>query len=401
MPLTQPITSCTILRVTVTIPDRDLLAKLVSFPSVSGPGNDAAIIDFVCDYLDRPGIRVERIPSSDGTRCNLLIMSGGSELRSDRRGLILCGHLDVVPAEEPDWTSDPFTLTERDGKLFGRGACDMKASVAIAMNLLVNAAVRRLNDPLVGLFTFDEELGSLGAQEFTKKMKSRPPLPFDCIIGEPTSLRPVRMHKGHLKLRITITGKPAHSGSPHLGINAIEPAGELITKLWALGREFVEYRNRQSDCFDSVPFPVLTVARIHGGKAINVIPDRCEVDIGIRLLPGMSSVDAISRVQLLLRSVQHRAGMELMVVNDSPPMLLDDEAAIATAMKDLSGRNEDFGVSFASDAGVLQRDLEMRCILFGPGTIEVAHRPDEHVPIAEFERCADILAKLVNRWCEE
>src|SRR5690606_21706686 len=141
----------------------------------------------------------------------------------------------------------------------------------------------------VGLFTFDEELGSLGAQQFVKSMHDRAPLPTDCIIGEPTSLRPVRMHKGHLKLRITITGKAAHSGAPHLGVNAIEPAGELITMLAGMAQKFAEMRNGQSDCFASVPFPVLCVARIRGGEAINVIPDSCVIDIGIRLLPGMES----------------------------------------------------------------------------------------------------------------
>lgn len=376
--------------------NHELLARLVAFPSVSG-GNDAALVDFLCDYLNRPGLNIERIASEDGTRCNLIVRTG--PMRDDRNGLVLCGHLDVVPADEPNWTSNPFTLAERDGKLFGRGSCDMKASVAIAMNQLVAAADRQLTNPLVGVFTFDEELGSLGAQNFTRAMRDRAPLPADCIIGEPTSLRPVRMHKGHLKLRITITGKAAHSGAPHLGVNAIEPAGELITMLSVLAQKFREMRNEQSDCFDSVPFPVVCIARIRGGEAINVIPESCVIDVGIRLLPGMESSYGIACVRGIVESVEHAAGVELTVVNDNPPMLCE-RTALVEALSAATGNTNDVGVSFASDAGVLQRDLGMRCVLFGPGTIEVAHRPDEFVPIDELNRADEIVGAMVRQWCE-
>lgn len=384
--------------VTVTLPDRDLLARLVAFPSVSGADHDDAIIEFVCNYLDWPGLSIELVPSADGTRRNVLITAG--TLRDDRKGLILCGHLDVVPADEPNWSSDPFVLTERDGSLFGRGSCDMKPFVAMAMNQLVAASTRTLKRPLVGVFTFDEEVGAIGAQEFAKAMRSRPPLPLDCVIGEPTSLRAVRMHKGHLKLRVTITGKPAHSGSPHLGVNAIEAAGELVTKLTALAREFADFRNAQSEFFRSVPFPVLCTAKIHGGEAVNVVPERCVIDLGVRLLPGMRSEDAITKVNHIVRTIDHPARAELSIVNDNPPMLLEHGSELVSALRSLSGMSDDIGVSYATDGGPLQRDLGLRCVLFGPGTIEVAHRPDEHVPIAEFEDCSSIISKIVHRWCD-
>jgi len=382
--------------VTTSLPLRDLLARLVAFPSVSG-GNDADLVNFVCDYLDQPGLMTERIPSADGTRCNVIVTTGS--LRDDRKGLALCGHLDVVPADEPGWTNDPFALTERDGKLFGRGSCDMKASVAIAMNALARAASLQLTHPLVGVFTFDEELGSLGAQQFAQSMQSRPPLPMDCIIGEPTSLKAVRMHKGHLKLRITIAGKAAHSGAPHLGTNAIEPAGQIISQLADLAREYAAMRNEQSAFFQGVPFPVLCVARIRGGEAINVIPERCEIDVGMRLLPGMKSDDAVERVRRIVEGVQQPASAKLTVVNDNPPMLLEAGSDLARVLREQTGRDDDIGVSFASDAGVLQRDLGLRCVLFGPGSIEVAHRPDEFVPIAELERCSEVTAQVVQQWC--
>jgi len=391
--------SSTIRLVTTTIPDRDLLARLVSFPSLSGPRHDHDIIEFVCSYLDRPGLQIERVPNADGTRCNIMVTAGA--LRDDRKGLVLCGHLDVMPADEPGWNSPPFVLTERDGKLFGRGASDMKPFVAMMMNQLAAAAVMPLKQPLVAVFTYDEEVGALGAQAFGKAMQLRSPLPFDCVIGEPTSLRAVRMHKGHLKIKIVIIGKPAHSGAPHLGINAIEAAGEIVSRLTELTQTYAGFRNEQSDCFSAVPFPVLCVARIRGGEAVNVVPERCEIDLGVRLLPGMQSEDAVASVQALVSATNHAARAEVSVVNDNPPMLLQEGSRLVTRLRELTGNTEDIGVSYASDGGPLQRDLGLHCVLFGPGTIEVAHRPNEHVPIAEFEKCAAIVTRLVHEWCAE
>jgi len=193
--------------------DADLLARLVAFDTTSRNSN-LPLADFLCDYLDRPGVRIERQPSPDGTKTNVVAWlgpePGGPE--GERPGLVLSGHMDVVPAEEEGWQSDPFTLADAGDRWVARGACDMKGFLAIAANAAVGAGPA-LRAPLALVFTYDEEVGTLGARHLLESYAAGRLLPRSAIIGEPTSLRVARAHKGHLKMRITLHGRSAHSGS--------------------------------------------------------------------------------------------------------------------------------------------------------------------------------------------
>ncbi len=212
-----------------TLPDAGLLGRLIAFDTTSRNSN-LPLADFLCDYLDRPGIRISRVPSADGAKTNVVAWVG-PQPTADRRGLVLSGHMDVVPAEEDGWTSEPFALTDGGDRWVARGACDMKGFLALATNLAAEAAeagTARWRAPLALVFTYDEEVGTLGAKRLTESFPEAAALPRSAIIGEPTSLRVVRTHKGHFKLRITLHGVAAHSGYPHLGANAIEPAGRVI-----------------------------------------------------------------------------------------------------------------------------------------------------------------------------
>jgi acetylornithine deacetylase len=377
--------------------DDDLLARLVGHDSTSRRSN-RPVADFVCDYLDRPACVIERHESADGEKVEV-VARVGPEPGPDRGGLVLSGHLDVVPADEPEWESDPFVLREADGRWYGRGTCDMKGFVALAVNRLAALEPDGLAAPLVLVLTSDEELGSLGAQRLAATRPADPPLPVAAVIGEPTSLRVVRMHKGHLTFRITARGRSAHSGSPHLGRNAIEPAARVVTALGALREERARVRADTSVCFPEVPFPVLNVARVSGGTANNVVPERCVVHVGVRLLPGMDTAEPIRRVRDLVAEAAGEDEVAVEVLNDNPPMLLDEGAAINRTLCRLVGQTQTHGVSYASDAGVLRRDLGMECVLYGPGTIEVAHRPNEHVPIDEVRTAGATLDELVNGAC--
>jgi acetylornithine deacetylase len=349
----------------------------------------------VCNYLDRPGVRIERQTGSDDTKVNVIAIAGPDTATG---GLTLSGHLDVVPAEAADWNTRPFQMAEVEQRYVGRGTCDMKGSVALAMNLLAAADPQQLRQPLALLLTFDEELGSLGAQHFARSWPADRPLPVNVVVGEPTSLRAIRMHKGHLWMEVTIHGTAAHSGSPHLGHNAIEAGTRVVTALTRLADVFKQKRSNNSRYFSTVPFTVLNVGRITGGTAVNVIPDRCVIDLGLRLLPGMNTEAAIEWVRDAVTKADPRSRISVNVRNNTPPMLLDEDAAIHTALCEQLGQNQSFGVSFASDAGVLS-ELGMQCVLFGPGSIEVAHKPNEFVPIDEFNRAAVILRQLVAKFC--
>ena len=391
---------------TAFLDDVDLLERLVCFDSTSRNSN-LPLADFICDYLDGPGVRIERVPSADGSKTNLSIAFGPTLDRSSpepdgdvagsRPGLVLSGHMDVVPADEDEWRSDPFTLREEDGRLIGRGACDMKGFLAVAMN-----AARRTADslacPLVLLFTYDEELGTLGARRLVDVWREDGRLPRAAIIGEPTSLRAVRMHKGHTKLRLTLYGEAAHSGHPRLGVNAIEAAGRAITALTGL-REALEGEPPELAAhFPDVPYVAYNVATIHGGRAVNVVPDRCEIEIGYRVLPGLEGPDIAERTRAVLDAALAEDAYELEVAGESPPMLIPADAAVLAVLCEEIGQIGSHSVSFATDAGWLQ-SLGLECAIWGPGDIAVAHKPNEWVPIEELRRCAAILDRAIARLC--
>jgi acetylornithine deacetylase len=384
--------------------DADLLARLVAFDTTSRNSN-LPLADFLADYLDRPriagipGIRIERNPSADGSKTNLIAWVG-PEPAGDRRGLVLSGHMDTVPADEAGWRSDPFTLTDGGDRWVARGSCDMKGFLAVAANLAAEVDPASLRAPLALVFTYDEEVGTLGARRLTETFPEAQALPRSAIIGEPTSLRVVRVHKGHLKIRITLHGRSAHSGYPHLGLNAIEPAGRVIEALTRLRHELEAETVPNRGLFPEVPFVPLNVGTVQGGSAINVVPDRCVIEVGVRPLPGIESAALAERIRRAAMDSAAPFEPDVEVLSDSPPMLLDEASPIHRRLCALVSQEEGASVSFATDAGWLQR-LGMDCAIFGPGTIEVAHKPNEHLPKSEFAAARGLLAQTIHAFCAE
>lgn len=378
--------------------DLDILRRLVAFDSTSHLSN-RPIADFLCDLLDRPGIRITRQPAPEGDKLNLIVEIGPPTDPASRAGLVLSGHMDVVPALEPEWQSDPFELVERDDKLFGRGACDMKGFVALAVGVALRAAESGLAVPLVLILTYDEEVGTLGAGHFARTWDhAGRPLPRRAVIGEPTSLAVVRLHKGHAKSRLIVRGTPAHSGYPHLGHNAIEPLGRAIVALAALRRELETERPSNSEFFPEVPFVALNQARIKGGSAINIVPERAELELGFRVLPGMDSTSISARVEQRLAGALAGEDWSLEPINESPPMALPDSDDLYQTLCAHVGQENTVSASYATDAGWLER-AGFSCLLYGPGDIATAHKPNEWLPIAEFERAARDLEFLIERFC--
>jgi acetylornithine deacetylase len=412
--------------VALKLSDAELLERLVAFDSTSRNSN-LPIADFLCEYLDRPGVRLRRNLSPAGDKVNLIFEAGpeagvegaagaasgatagddvdradrAAEGKSGRRpGLVLSGHMDVVPADEEGWESDPFSLGDRGDRFVGRGTCDMKGFLALAANLALAASGRRLSHPLALLFTYDEEVGTLGARRLVESCPEARALPSSVVIGEPTGLRVARAHKGHLTMGITLHGRSAHSGYPHLGTNAIEPAGEVISALARLRRELAAETAPHGELFPEVPFVPLNVGRVSGGAAINVVPDRCRVELGLRPLPGVDSRALAERVERVVREAAAPFTPEVEVLSDSPPLLVAEEALVLRRLCALVGQQDTVTVSFATDAGWLQR-LGMDCVLFGPGSIAAAHRPNEHVPKADLAAAREVLERAVAELCVE
>jgi acetylornithine deacetylase len=375
--------------------DAALLERLVGFDTTSTFSN-LPLVEFVSDYLDRPGVAVRRLPSPDGTKANLVVTAGPDA--GDGGGLTLSGHMDVVPAQEPDWRSDPFHLTRSGDTWVGRGAADMKGFLALAINRLVATDPDRMRRPLALLLTYDEEVGTVGARRFTETADASVTLPLDVVIGEPTELRVVRLHKGMMRLQLDFRGRAAHSGFPHLGRNAIEPAARAIAALAELRVSMERERPAHGEHFPEVPYAALNVGVVEGGSAANVIPDRCTVHLGIRLLPGMKAADMTERVRESVAAALPSEPFALTSVSESPAMILDEDAALHRELSGLVGQHQTESVAFATDGGWLQR-AGYRCVLFGPGDIRVAHRANEFVPMAEMERAGTVLDELIRRRC--
>lgn len=377
--------------------DQELLRRLVGFDSTSRNSN-LPIADFIADYLDRPGIRIERQIGTTDDKVNLIVTMGPDVDPQTRAGLLLSGHMDVVPADEPEWKGDPFVLRETDEAYFGRGACDMKGFVALAINTLVRTDPSSLSQPLALLLSYDEELGILGAGHFARTWPKDRPLPRQTVIGEPTSLRAVRLHKGHAGLTLQVRGRSCHSGYPHLGHNAIEPAARAITALETFRREVEKEGGPNSEHFPEVPYVALNLAMINAGTAVNIVPDLCTVRLGFRLLPGMESGPFVERIRECVAGVLEGEDWELELVSEAPPLLLEESAPIYRAVCGLVDQAETLSASYATDASWLQT-TGLDCVVWGPGSIEVAHQPNEWMPKDEFHRTAPFLDHLVNDFC--
>jgi acetylornithine deacetylase len=377
----------------------ELLGRLVAFDTTSKNSN-LSLADFVCDYLDRPGVRITRNPSADGLKTNLVIRVGPETNPDTRNGVVLSGHMDVVPAAEPEWRSDPFTLTATDDRLTARGACDMKGFLALAVDCIATMEPGSLTEPLALLLTFDEEVGTLGAKHFVDTRPADIILPRRVIIGEPTAFSVVRMHKGHLQLSLLLTGRAAHSGFPQSGDNAIEPMARVVDALADLRRALEGETSEHSPHFGTVPFVTLNVAQIHGGSATNVVPDRCRLDVGIRLMPGMASGPMVERVHAVIENVLQERSFELTVVSESPPMLLPEDHALYRALCRSVGQTETRSVYFATDAGWLN-GADFDCVIFGPGNMDTAHKPNEWISRDDLVRGEALIKDIVKRYCNQ
>ena len=379
--------------------NKDVLARLVGFDTTTcHPTTE--LFDWVCDYLRHPAIRCSRFDSGNGYE-NVWFETG--PVCREGEGVTLCGHVDTVPADEPDWDTDPRELVERDGRLHARGACDMKGFDAIAINLMRAAAEDTLDRPLGLLLTHSEEIGTIGAGQFVEQWPKDRPLPHQVIVGEPTSLRPVRAHKGHLTLRIVVGGKPCHTGFPHQGVNAISAAQPLLERIEALRLELRDERTEESRLFPDVPFAVLNVVRIDGGNAVNIMPEFCTIDIGIRLLTRDQASGFLPR----LKAVVVESGLKisdaavpetctLTVLNHTPPFGTPAEDPFLATVIAVSGAERSEGVGYGTDAGRLEA-LGCRSVVFGPGDIAQAHRANEWMPLDEFERAPDMLRSIISK----
>ena len=369
---------------------KQLLSDLIAIDSTSSL-SDEPIATYIEQYFDGSDVVCHRLSAHEEGKFNLLLVKG----EHSEVGLTLCGHMDTVPASPARWESDPWILTERNGKWYARGSCDMKGFVAIAMKAIECAKIT--HGCLAVLLVCDEELGSFGAKHVLENGLPVP-LPKQIIIGEPTSLQVVRLHKGHLSMRVSIEGVSAHTGSPHLGKNALVEGGKVICALSELAKK---YKSLHTDCSEHFPevakFPVLTVSTVKSGSAINVVPDTFELGIGMRLLPDQDKEEVVTEIKEAI-SEACKLDWKLEELANNPTMLTRENAPINDWLSNYIGQTESIGVSYGTDGGYLSQG-GYECVLYGAGDIAVAHKPDEYVPINEMETCVETIDAAVRHFC--
>ena len=375
---------------------QQLLATLVAFDTTSAKSN-LELIDFVRDTLASHGVTATLTPSPDGAKASLFATIGPE----GEGGIGLSSHSDCVPVEGQAWSSDPFTLTSRDGKLYGRGSCDMKGFLACVLSSVPLFTARKLKQPIHIIVSYDEEVGCTGVRPLIARLGKDLPRPRAIIVGEPTNMTVIEAHKRIDAYRTTVTGKEAHSSLPQLGVNAISVAAELIEEIDRIGAALVA--SERNDRFDP-PSSTVQVGIIEGGTASNIVPKTCKFQWQVRSLPDADAdfapkrLKAFAEERLLprMKRVADTASIETQHLGGVPAFLAEPGSeAVALALA-LTGANSASAVSYATEAGLFE-EAGCSTVICGPGDIEQAHAADEFVTVAQLDACTAFLKRLAER----
>lgn len=375
---------------------RNVLADLVGFDTISDRTN-LPLIAHIESYLASFGVKSERITDESGQKASLWVTIGPE----DRPGLVLSGHTDVVPVIGQDWSHDPFKLVERDGKLYGRGTTDMKGFVAVCLAMVPEMLEAKLATPIHLAISYDEEIGCVGVRPMLREVAKKNVKPLGCFVGEPTQMQVIIGHKGKHGVRATFRGLARHSSIAPDGINAIEYAAELITEI---RRRAVKLASDGAhDTLYDVPHTTLLTSIVHGGAALNIVPDTCTVEFecrGIGITESRQVTDAIvawakAELEPAMKAKNPECGIAFEEILDYPALDTRADAAIVTLAKSLAGRNDHAKVAFGTEAGLFVSMADVPSVVIGPGSIAQAHTPDEFVEMAELEKCAGFVERLI------
>lgn len=375
------------------------LTQLIACPSISSTqpswdqGN-SAVIQLLATWFEQLDftVNIQKVPGTDN-KFNLLAKLGSGE-----GGLLLAGHSDTVPFDESRWESDPMGVIDKDNKFYGLGTCDMKGFFAFILQACKGLSATKLKKPLYILATADEETTMAGARFFAQSQAVKPDV---AIIGEPTNLVPVVMHKGHMSHRISVQGQSGHSSKPNLGVNAIEIMYEVIGELISLQERFnLNYHN---EAFD-VPAPTLNMGAIRGGDNANRICGHCDLDIDLRSLPSMSDDELLHWLSEALKPLAEKypARISFKELHPSSPSFeqekfSNNDNCLVSIAEEISGHTC-CAVNYATEAPFIQQ-LGCQTIVLGPGSINQAHQPNEFLAHSEIEKTDRLLLAMIQRYC--
>ena len=373
----------------------DLVKTLIAFDTTSR-GSNLALIDFAQTLLEKSGARCRRSYDATGKKANLFATIGPE----GDGGYVLSGHTDVVPVDGQDWSSDPFKPEVRGGKLYGRGACDMKGFVGVALAMAPEIAKAKLTKPIHFALSYDEEVGCVGVTGLLDDLKAQSIKPALAIIGEPTLMRIVGAHKGGAKLTTRCCGREHHSSQPEHGANAVMMAGEFVHLLDSV---WDELRADADPRFDP-PHSTVQANVIAGGTAVNILAKEAEVTWEYRCLPDRDASAIVERVRRraeaeVLPKYQHRAPearLDTTLHAAYPGLAMDEDSPAIRLARELTGANQVEAVAYGTEAGHFQ-NYGIPAVICGPGSIEQAHRPDEFCEVSELTACEAFLRKVIAK----
>ncbi|WP_048644905.1 acetylornithine deacetylase [Nitratireductor soli] len=369
------------------------LAELVAFPTVSSASN-LALVEHVEGLARAHGARIRRFADPSGEKANVLVTIGPEA----PGGIVLSGHTDVVPVTGQDWSGDPWTLRERDGRLVGRGATDMKGFLGCCLAALPKMAAMNLKVPIHFAFSYDEEVGCTGVGPMAEWVgaNAKPRL---AVIGEATSMDMVNAHKGGCIGWCHVTGKPGHSSQPERGVNAVMIAAELIGEISSIYAGM-----RQGPLFEALdpPYSTIQVNQIEGGSHGNILAEHCKFFWEMRLVPGESDDQVLQRMRAFadrleqgMKPVDAGAGIRFDIQARIPPLAPSGDAALEAEILSLLGRDAPRAVPYGTEAGIFAA-AGVPSVVVGPGSIADAHQPDESIAIEQMAACTDFLLRLAE-----
>jgi len=377
-----------------------ILQELIAFDTTSRRSN-MEIVDYIQSYLDEYGVASRLTFDHSGKKANLWATIGPATTG----GVVLSGHLDVVPVDGQQWSSDPFDMWKANGRLHGRGVADMKGFIAVCLAMVPQLVENELALPIHFAFTYDEEVGCIGVHNLVDDVVNNLPLPRAVIVGEPTSMQIIGGHKGARSFQTIVKGVPAHSSNPGFGVNSIMAAARIVSFLESLQNELK--CNAHANCEFDPPYSTIDLGIINGGTAKNIIPEYTTIEWGFRLHPDDDAdylqqrvLDFIdNEIVPYIKKQSEKADVSTSKVYSVNALIPDDKSPAEQLIRHLTGLNSSSVVSFGTEAGVFQH-AGIPAVVFGPGNIAQAHQPDEYIEIDQIDQCISFMEKLA-RWAAD
>lgn len=375
----------------------DWITRLIEIDTTSRDSN-LPLIDLVADEIRSLGVEPVLVPNAEGTKANLLATFPAAD-GSSKGGIVLSGHTDVVPVDGQSWSSDPFVPEVRDGQLYGRGTCDMKGFIGVVMAKLPALAEAKLSEPVHLAFSYDEEVGCVGAISLVDELVARGLAPRACIVGEPTSMRVIRGHKALTLVRVAFHGVAAHSSLTPQGVNAIEHSAQLVRFVRSIADRF-KVEGPFDERYD-VPFTTATVNEIAGGIAVNTVPAGCELSFEFRSIGAVDADETVelfraeaSRIEAEMQQENPAAHVEVSIGASAPGLETPDGAEVIDLATSWGGELTQDKVAYGTEAGLFHR-AGIPTVVCGPGDIAQAHAPDEFVALEQLAQCEGLIDELL------